>query len=442
MQTAVQGGEQKDPQNEIRKAELDRARKAGQDGIRKAGQDRIHMVDDAKKVPLSELDQRLRRFRAAMDEKEPGWRMALVISKVNQYYFTGTMQDGVLFIPRDGEAVYYVRRSYERAVDESLFPDIRPMESYRDAAAALGRLPETVHIEAEFVPYGMCVRLQKYFGFEGVKALDAVVARVRSVKSPYELELMIKAGDIHRRVMEERVPKLFREGMSEAELTAEVFKVLIGEGHQGIARFNMFDCEILLGHIAFGESSLYPTYFNGPGGNYGLGPEMQLMGSRENRLAAGDLVFVDTGCAYKGYQSDKTMTYVFGRPLTAHAVEMHKKCLEIQERIREMLRPGIAPSYIYETVMKDIDESSLPNFMGFGNRRVKFLGHGIGLHVDELPVLAKGFDEPLQEGMVFAVEPKAGVEGVGMVGIENTFIVTPEGGRCITGSHPGLMEVY
>src|SRR5690606_32883564 len=97
---------------------------------------------------------------------------------------------------------------------------------------------------------------------------------------------------------------------------------------------------------------------------------------------------------------------------------------------------------IYETVMKDIDESSLPNFMGFGNRRVKFLGHGIGLHVDELPVLAKGFDEPLQEGMVFAVEPKAGVEGVGMVGIENTFIVTPEGGRCITGSHPGLMEVY
>ncbi len=91
--------------------------------------------------------------------------------------------------------------------------------------------------------------------------------------------------------------------------------------------------------------------------------------------------------------------------------------------------------------MKGVDEISLPNFMGYGNRRVRFLGHGIGLHVDELPVLAKGFDEPLQEGMVFAVEPKAGVEGVGMVGTENTFIVTPEGGRCITGDHPGLMEI-
>jgi Xaa-Pro aminopeptidase len=106
-----------------------------------------------------------------------------------------------------------------------------------------------------------------------------------------------------------------------------------------------------------------------------------------------------------------------------------------------MLRPGETPSNIYDKIMKDVDDDCLPNFMGYGNRRVKFLGHGIGLQVDELPVLAKGFDEPLQEGMVFALEPKAGVEGIGMVGIENTFIVTADGGRCITGDHPGLMQV-
>ena len=108
-------------------------------------QSMIQKDDGMKKVPFSELEQRLRRFRAAMDEKEPGWEMALVISKVNQYYFTGTMQEGILFIPRDGEAVYYARRSYERAVHESLFPDIRPMGSYRDAAAALGRLRDSPH---------------------------------------------------------------------------------------------------------------------------------------------------------------------------------------------------------------------------------------------------------------------------------------------------------
>ncbi len=272
-------------------------------------QDKIQKVGSMMtKVPLTELEQRLRRFREAMDDREPDWGMALIISKINQFYFTGTMQDGILFIPRDKDAVYYVRRSHARAEDESLFPDIRPMESYRDAAASLGRLPETVHIEAESVPFGMCSRLKKYFGFETVKGMDcsrlkkyfgfetvkgmdAVLARIRSVKSAYELDLMIKAGDMHRRVMEERVPRLFREGMTEAELTAEIFRVLVEEGHQGIARFSMFDTEILLGHIAFGESSLYPTYFNGPGGNYGLGPEMQLMGNRERKLTAGSDIY-------------------------------------------------------------------------------------------------------------------------------------------------------
>ncbi|MEZ4484172.1 MAG: M24 family metallopeptidase [Syntrophotaleaceae bacterium] len=80
--------------------------------------------------------------------------------------------------------------------------------------------------------------------------------------------------------------------------------------------------------------------------------------------------------------------------------------------------------------------------MGFGSRPARFLGHGIGLQIDEAPVIAKGFDEPLQAGMVLALEPKKGIEGVGMVGIENTFIVTADGGRCITGVHPGLIEVY
>jgi len=401
-------------------------------------------IDMMKKVPSDELQSRLKRFRATMDRKEPEWKLALIISKINQYYFTGTMQEGLLFIPRDGEAVYYVRRSYERALDESLFSEIRPMKTYRDAAAdaaAFGGLTDTVYIEKEFVPIGMCERLSKYFGFTSFKSLDGIISKVRSVKSRYELDLMIKAGEIHRKVLEERVPLLLKAGMSESELTAAVFTVLVEEGHQGVARFSMFDTEVIMGHIAFGESSLYPTYFNGPGGNYGLSPAVQLMGSRERRLSDGDLVFIDTGCGFEGYQSDKTMTYVYGKPLPKHAEDVHKKCLEIHNRIAEMLKPGEIPSNIYSTVMKSVDDTTLPNFMGYGDRRVKFLGHGIGLQVDELPVLANGFDEPLEEGMVFAVEPKAGVVGVGMVGIENTFIVTPQGGKCITGNHPGLMRV-
>jgi Xaa-Pro aminopeptidase len=81
----------------------------------------------------------------------------------------------------------------------------------------------------------------------------------------------------------------------------------------------------------------------------------------------------------------------------------------------------------------ELDPELRENFMGFGSRRVNFLGHGVGLQIDEPPVIAEGFDEPLVEGMVLALEPKKGIAGVGMVGSENTYVVTPAGGRSLTG---------
>jgi len=218
--------------------------------------------------------------------------------------------------------------------------------------------------------------------------------------------------------------------------------VMLEEGHHGVARFGMFDTEIALGHIAFGESSIYPTAFNGPGGNYGMSPAVPLIGSRERKLSKGDLVFIDIACGVDGYHTDKTMTYMFGRPLPQKVIDMHNRCVQVQNVIAEMLKPGGIPADIYNTVMGSLDEEFLENFMGFGSRKVKFLGHGIGLLVDELPVIAEGFFEPLQEGIVFALEPKKGMENVGMVGIENTFLVTPAGGQCITGDHTGLIPVY
>jgi len=91
--------------------------------------------------------------------------------------------------------------------------------------------------------------------------------------------------------------------------------------------------------------------------------------------------------------------------------------------------------------MTNLDPEFLANFMGFGDRRVGFLGHGVGLQIDEPPVIANGFDEPLVEGMVLALEPKKGVPGVGMLGTENTYVVAADGGRSITGANPGPILV-
>ena len=394
-----------------------------------------------QKTPASELRDRMERFRLRMERDHPTWEFAAIFGRANQFYLTGTMQDGVLLIPRDREAVLWVRRSLERALDESFFPDIRPMRSYRDAAAGMGACPGVIHVETEVVPLALLERFQKHFPFREVKPLDAGAAMVRAKKSAYELAIMERAGRIHRRVLEDAVPGMLREGMSEAELGGEVFSRLVREGHHGITRFGMFGTEMVLGQFGFGENSLYPTGFDGPGGCRGMAPGAPVLGSRDRTLRSGDLVFVDCGCGVQGYHTDKTVTYMFRGPVSEEAVEAHYRCVEVQDETASMLRPGVMPSEIYETILGGLDPAFLENFMGYGNRRVQFLGHGIGLAVDEAPAIARGFDEPLEEGMVFAIEPKKGVRGVGMVGIENTFVVTRGGGRCITGKNAGLVPV-
>ncbi len=376
-----------------------------------------------------------------MDTAHPDWELCVIFSRINQYYFTGTMQDGMLFVPRGGEPELFVRRSYDRALDESLFPAIRPMVRYRDAAAHRKTVPETVYLETEVVPLALLERFRKYFPVTNVRSADTEIATTRSVKSAYEIQRMERAGAIHRSVLEEGIPEMLREGMTEAEFGAGVYLLMVREGHQGIVRFGMFQTEIEVGQLGFGDSSIYPAAFDGPGGCRGIGPAAPVLGSQSRTLRKGDLVFIDNACGFEGYQTDKTMTYMFRKSLPEEAVLAHTQCVELQARMAAMLKPGITPSQIYTTIYESLPPGFQENFMGFRNRRASFLGHGTGLQVDEFPVIAKGSDKPLEEGMVIALEPKKGIKDIGMVGIENTFVVTPGGGRSITGHHPGLMLV-
>ncbi len=392
-------------------------------------------------ISVDELNGRMERFKGQMDKDQPEWEMVMIVSKVNQYYFTGTMQDALLIIPRDGEPILWVRRSPQRAADESRFKNIRGMNSYRDAAVAYPKLPKAIYIELEVMPNAMTQRIQKYFQNQSFQAADRQIAAVRAIKSEYELQCLRASGAIHQDVLTNVVPMLLTEGMTETDFSLELYTAMVKRGHQGLSRFSMFDTEMVFGQIGFGENSTYPSFFNGPGGHRGLSAAVPILGSRTRQLEKGDLVFVDIGCGVDGYHTDCTMTYVFQGKLPEKAVKQHELCCEIQKQVQAMLKPGSIPSKIYTEIIDGLDGEFKRNFMGAEGRQVSFLGHGIGLHIDELPVIAKGFNEPLQENMVFAVEPKAAIAGVGTVGVEDTFIVKPEGGECITGQGAGLMCV-
>jgi Xaa-Pro aminopeptidase len=209
-------------------------------------------------------------------------------------------------------------------------------------------------------------------------------------------------------------------------------------GHTGLGRLAALNAEFFTGVISFGESGNYPTASVGPDGLVGLCPAFPFLGGAR-RLEKGEIAFVDTGFAYQGYFTDATRIFTLGPPPQL-AADAHKICLDIQEAVRRRLQPGAIPSEIFndvyqaEVVSRNFEE----DFMGFGSNQVLFLGHGIGLVVDEFPVIARRIDAPLQENMVIAVEPKKGLAGIGLVGVENTFLVTEQGGEKLT---PGSDEI-
>ncbi|MDR0540067.1 MAG: M24 family metallopeptidase [Spirochaetaceae bacterium] len=385
---------------------------------------------------LEEFSTRRKAFITLMNAAHPDWETALFASSVHQYYFTGTMQDGLVIVQRsDGSLRYAVRRSYERARMESPLAEteLMPMPSYRALDALFPAGAGALYVEGDTLPLAALERMKKHLPFSSLGFLDAVIRKQRSLKSAYELEWIRRCGALHRDILENYVPSILREGMSEAELAGSMLAEMYRRGYQGLIRFYT-RTEVNVGQLGFGTNSLYPSSFDGPGGAKGHGPAAPFSADGEKRLAKGEIAFVDVPFALNGYHTDKTQIYMLGNKAPPDFTRAHELCLDIEKRVAERLIPGEIPSKIYEDIMNSLSPDDAHSFMGVNQRhQVKFLGHGVGLQIDEFPVIARGFDEPLEENMVFAIEPKKGVAGTGMAGIENTYIVTPEGGVCVSG---------
>lgn len=398
------------------------------------------LTDNIRPVPAGELESRLEKFRRAMDAANPGWEMAAVSHKVAMYYFTGTMQDGVLII-RPQDAVFWVRRSYGRACNESHFSDIRPMRSFREAAAYYGAAPKKMYIETKKATLDWEKLLHKYFAFEEIGSFDQVLQDLRSVKSPYELAQMENSGAIHETVLDVIAPKLINEGVSEAQLAIDIYSEMVSRGSHGIARFNMSLGEEVIGIAAFGKSGLVRTAFDGPGGTNGTCIAVQSIGNAFRRLKAGRLVYLDIPCGFDGYHTDKTVVYYYGNlkkdPYADKILTAQKRCLELEQRAAEMMKPGVPVEELYIRTMENFDNIYGDSFMNGG----KFLGHSIGLVMDEAPAIARGFRQVLEEGMTFALEPKIALPGLGMVGTENTYVITAGGAKSLTGRSYELRSV-
>jgi Xaa-Pro aminopeptidase len=322
-----------------------------------------------------------------------------------------------------------VRKSLVRARAESALSDVRPFPPSKDLAAALGAAGE-VGTPFDGVPVATLDWWRKQLPDVRFADLSATLRAQRAVKSPAELAIVREGA---RRICSVygQVPSFLRAGMTELELAAAFEAGLRRAGNHGMTRARAFNSELYGGLAVAGPSASDPGFFDGPVVGRGLGAAYPL-GASERPIGRDEPIIIDYTIAYAGYVVDMTRSAVCGT-LSSELLRAFEVSLRIQDEVAALLRPGVPCVAPWERAVAIAQEAGLGDrFMGPPGDQARFVAHGVGLELDELPVLAAGARGELAAGNVIAVEPKFVFPGVGAIGIENTFVVGEAGAERLT----------
>jgi Xaa-Pro aminopeptidase len=355
---------------------------------------------------------------------------ALIVYPIDVYYYAATRQNAVLWIPAAGKPLLLVRKSLSRARAESHIVDIRPFPSSKELPGLLGDGNRRIGLTYDVLPIQQLHFFTKILSDKEFVDITAVNREMRSVKSAWELEKMKQSGQKLCSVFAQ-VPEFLRPGMREIDLAAEFEYRARKLGNEGYVRMRAFNQELFQGLAVAGESAAQPGFFDGA--VTGLGLSGASPHGASNAIIEGNVpILVDYTGVFDGYIVDMTRIFVFGalRPGLQKAFEA---ALAIQDYLEEHLKPGSDGAELFAGATALAEAAGLgANFMGAPGEQARFVGHGVGLELDEMPVLAQGFKIPLQLHQTIAIEPKFVLPGAGVVGIENTFAVGPEGGVRLT----------
>ena len=386
-------------------------------------------------VPISELEARINAFQKRLVENCID--VALIRQNSDLFYFSGTVQDAHLFIPACGDPVMFVYRSYDRAKRESSLKNVLPLDSIKALPTLLGEMGlkgfSSLGLEMDVLPANLLFLYKKVFGANcSFTDISPVVRQVRAIKSNFEI-LCIKDACAQIAAVVQKVPALFVSGMREIDLAAEIEKELRKAGHPGYLRVRGFNQELTMGQILSGPDAALPSWTNTPGGGAGVCPAYGI-NAGFRILETGDPLSVDLGGSLNGYLCDQTRLFTVGK--TSQKIrEYYQKICAVRDFIVELLQPGIKCGYIYEKTLKKADSLGISDyFMGVGRDKVRFIGHGLGIEIDEYPFISKGSEMILENGMAVAIEPKLLIPGLGLIGIEDTYLIDQDGCEKLTSS--------
>ncbi|MFQ5976874.1 MAG: M24 family metallopeptidase [Candidatus Heimdallarchaeota archaeon] len=371
-----------------------------------------------------EYQNRIYHLQQRMIEKKID--LTLVSYRPELNYFASSAFNNILAVPLEGEPILLVRRPFERSRAATWISTVFPLKTMKMLPSQIksGGISsfESIGLELDVLPAKNYLHYKNLFPNSSLKDISGEIRRVRAVKSPSEIEKMKKAAKIADKG-QAVVPEILTEGMTEIELASQIDQAMRMAGHQGWISFRAWNNELLFsGHVLSGPNSAIPSYVASPTGGEGLYRSLP-QGPGSRKIKRNEVVFVDIVGVYDGYHADETRLFCLGS-LPRQLQQAYEVAMEIQEHIEEIAKIGVPSSVLHSQALEIATQNDLQDhFMG-DPYPVPFLGHGVGLQLDDYPPIAQGFDEPLEKNMTIALEPKFSFSNLGTSGIEDTLLIT------------------
>jgi len=391
-------------------------------------------------VPATELNNRIALLQERLSRNNID--AALILQSSDLYYFSGTTQQGHLYVPVDAPPILMVRKSIDRTNAESNLDTILPLSGLSQLRTILKdngcKTPQTLGMELDVLPVNLYHKYRDLFDESRIVDASHDIRMIRSVKSRFEIDRITQAAAFSDRVAS-YVKEELHEGITEVELAGKLEARARKLGHQGMVRMRLWGSEMFYGHLMSGETAAVPSSLASPTGGAAMSAALS-QGPGFKKIQRHEPILFDYVFAYKGYLSDHTRIFSIGS-LPDGMFNAHRTMLDLQAMLKKKMLPGTPAGDIYDMAMAFVDQSGYGDFfMGAEKQRIRFIGHGVGLELDEYPFLAKGQQTRLQENMVIALEPKLVFPGKGVVGVENTHVVAPDGLKQLT-LYPEEIEI-
>ncbi len=379
----------------------------------------------------------LRKEKVVAALKAMNIEAILLGTNVNNYYMAGRVFSGYVYINNEGFLHYYVKRPALLKGDNVTYirkPEDIPALLQEAGVAA----PATIGLEMDFMSYSDIARLVKLFPEAQATNGSGIMRYVRSTKTAYEIEKTRISAQGHMSVYKS-LKGIYHPGMTDIELQIEIESRLRRAGCLGIFRVAGPSMEVFMGSLISGDNADNPSPYDFAMGGAGLDSSLP-GGCNGTVIEPGMSTMVDLCGNFTGYMTDISRTYSVGT-LSELAYKAHDCSVAIHHAIVAMARPGVKAADIYNLSRTMAEEAGLAQYFMGHNQQAGFMGHGVGIEINEAPVLAPRSRDILEEGNIIAVEPKFVIPGTGAVGIENTYLITADGCENLTNFEEGVMQL-